>query len=139
MRTLAGILAVASLSGCGIYGYRDERPVLSVDEVVAMKQAGVADEVIAAKISTSRVPGPLTAPEIVRLKDQGLGDGILEALVEASAAPPPVVYRHVYHHDPYGPYPYGYGPDLHAGYRYGYHPYWGHRRWMHRPRTYRAR
>jgi len=143
VRRLAGVLAAAGLWGCGGYGYGDSRPVLTVADVVAMKQAGVADEVIAAKISTSRVPEPLTATEIVRLKDQGINEALLERLVEASA-PPPVVYRNVYYPAPYGPSPYwyGYGPRFHVGYhRWGYHPYYGHRRWAyrHRPRTYRAR
>lgn len=149
MRTLAGLAAAVALSGCGGVYYRDVRSVLSVDEVVAMKQAGVDEEVIQAKIETSRVPGPLKASEIVALKEKGLGDALLEALVEASAEPPPPpVYRTYYVHPGYGypwpPYgydPYYYGPrhSFSFGYRrpyyYRYPYYRGHRTYRRTPGT----
>ena len=116
MRAVGCLVLLAGLGGCGGYYYRDSRPVLTVDEVVAMKNAGVDESVILAKIETSRVPGPIQAKDILELKDKGVSDTVAEALVEASAEPAPAVYRR-YYGSPY----YGYA---HPGYPYGYYPYY---------------
>lgn len=68
-----------------------------------MHRAGVPSEVIAAKVSVSRVAGPLSVLEMVRLKEQGIDDRLLGRLVAASAGNDDrAVY---YYHAPYGPYP----------------------------------
>ena len=148
MRTLAAIMTAVGLSGCGGIYYRDTRPVLTVDEVVAMKQAGVDESVLLAKVETSRVPGPLKASDIVSLKEKGIQDKLLEALVQASAEPPPAVYRSYYGSPyaydfwyPYGYYPYYYyGPRYSFSYGYGYPYYPYYYRYPHYGgyRTYRS-
>lgn len=92
MKTLAGVLVVGTLGGCQILLDGPPRPLLSVEEVLAMHQAGVPAPVIAAKVDVSRGVGPLTALEIVRLKEQGMDERLMERLVAASGGGDRTVY-----------------------------------------------
>lgn len=129
MREIAFVLALAGLSGCRLT-LGGERPVLTVEEVVAMHRAGVPSEVIVAKVSVSRMPRPLTVIEMVRLKDMGVDDRLLSRL----AAAPATDGGEVYYHAPYGPYPEWDDPDDGDPRAPTAHPYWGDPRWVHRQR-----
>ena len=137
MKAFAALAVAVGLAGCVLTLDR-ERPLLGLDEILAMNEAGVPAQVIAAKISVSRVPGPMTVLEMVRLKEQGVDDRLLQMLVEATADPSA---NTVYYHAPYGPYP-AWVDDPDAVVDYGApsrHPYWDHRRWVHRERVLEAK
>lgn len=102
MRSLAALLWAAGCTGCA-FSLDRTPPLLGTDDVLAMHRAGVPSEVIAAKVSVSRVAGPLSVLEMVRLKEQGIDDRLLERLVAASAGND----RAVYYPARDGPYPAG--------------------------------
>ncbi len=87
------------------------RPV-SRDEIVAMVQSGVGEQVIVNHIRTHGVAAPLATHDIVALHQDGVSDQIIAAMQQAQVRPPqgaapviiheevpvPVYYEpHVYH------------------------------------------
>jgi hypothetical protein len=84
MRIAAIVLVLAAVAGCASTP-REER-VLSVDDVLRMRTAGVAPEVIVAHIRSSRVRETLDTDRVIALsRDQKLDPRVLRALVEAAA------------------------------------------------------
>jgi len=70
------------------------RPVapgaVSMDDVVAMSRAGVAEELIVNHIRANGVQRPLTANDIILLQQQGVSTRVIAAMQEAAQARPPV-------------------------------------------------
>lgn len=117
------------------------RPVgpgaVSMEDVVAMTQAGVAEELIVNHIRANGVQRPLTANDIILLQQQGVSIRAIAAMQEAvqarppaqavpvvPAAPPSVpVIVEEYHYGPWGP-PYWwrryhYPPPPRGGFSWG--------------------
>ncbi|MBI2931351.1 MAG: hypothetical protein HYY16_06845 [Planctomycetes bacterium] len=67
---------------------RQTRPLLTIDEIVALHEAGVSEDVIIAKIEGSRIDKKLSTEDIIALKRKGLGDKTLAALVRATSPRP---------------------------------------------------
>jgi hypothetical protein len=93
MRTfLASAMVVSALLGGAPSA--DAQEVLTNDAVLAMKQAGLSDAVILAKIRTSQSRFDVSTQALVSLKQAGLSDQIIEAMLghtgpAAAANPPP--------------------------------------------------
>lgn len=151
MRGTVGVLWLA-LAGCVSYAEVDRRPLLTVEDVVRMNEAGVDEKTLLARVRSSRLSAPVTADEVIRLKNEKVPDPVIQAL--ASAAPERVrVVERPYYVGPsigfYGYYPYGYYGSWpysyyyrpyyrYYPYSYGYHGgYYGHGRYYHSPRRYR--
>ncbi|HOM19115.1 MAG TPA: glycine zipper domain-containing protein [Thermoguttaceae bacterium] len=98
------------------------RPVgpgaVSMEDVVAMTQAGVAEELIVNHIRANGVQRPLTANDIILLQQQGVSTRAIAAMQEAGQARPPAqavqvvpaappgavpVIVEEYHYGPWGP------------------------------------
>ncbi|MCS7304539.1 MAG: glycine zipper domain-containing protein [Thermoguttaceae bacterium] len=96
---------------------RPVRPgAVSMDDVLAMTQAGVAEELIVNHIRANGMQRPLTANDIILLQQQGVSTRVIAAMQEASQArqpsepvqvisppyPGPVIIEE-YHYGPWGP------------------------------------
>ncbi len=99
-----------------------------IDDVVAMTQAGVDDELIVNHVRAHGVASPLQTGDLILLQQQGVSTRVIKAMQEPpparpvvvrEAAPPPVVVHE-----------YSYGPPL-WGPPYYHHRYY----WRHRPRS----
>jgi hypothetical protein len=103
------------------------RPVgpgaVSMEDVVAMTRAGVAEELIVNHIRANGVQRPLTANDIILLQQQGVSTRVIAAMQEAQARPP--VQQPVQVVTP-PPYP---GPVIVEEYHYG--PWWPPHWWWH--------
>jgi hypothetical protein len=85
----------------------------SHDDIIAMAQAGLGDDVIITHIQTHGMVAPPSANDLIRLKNSGVSDPVLHAMQTRTvpaepvavpvAAPPVVVERHVYE-APWPPY-----------------------------------
>ena len=83
----------------------------TLDDVVAMSQAGLGDDVIIQHLRNHGVASPPTAHDLIVLKQQGVDDAVLRALQNAAqpeallpaapAAPTPVVVEEYYVPRPY--------------------------------------
>jgi hypothetical protein len=101
---------------------------VSVEDVISMRNAGVADELIINHIRYHGMTRELTTQDLIALQKQGLSPAVIKAMQEL---PPsrreavlvgqgpdrPVVVEQYYYHDPWGPC-WGYHPH----YRWGYAP-----------------
>jgi hypothetical protein len=101
---------------------------VSVEDVISMRNAGVADELIINHIRYHGMTRELTTQDLIALQQQGLSPAVIKAMQEL---PPsrreavlvgqgpdrPVVVEQYYYHDPWGPC-WGYHPH----YRWGYAP-----------------
>ena len=107
---------------------RQMAAAVSPEDVVAMSQAGLSDDVIATHIRAHGVTRPPQVNDLITLRNQGVSDNVLKAMqsppgpqvMQASAqGPTPVIIQErVYAPPPYyGPYWGPPGPWL--GYRYG--------------------
>jgi hypothetical protein len=104
------------------------RPVSSgavtVEEVIAMSQAGVAEPLIASHIRNNGVVAPPTTDDLLRLSSAGVPTSVIQAMqspprpVAVAPAPTPVIVEE-YH---YGPPPYYYHPHDHFHYRHRHRP-----------------
>jgi len=99
-----------------------QRPIgnnpVSIDDVVAMSKAGVADEVIAQHVRIHGVARQLQASDLIILQQQGVSHAVIRAMqeppvsqretvvVDRTAPPPRVIVEEHYYRDPYY-YPYG--------------------------------
>ena len=98
------------------------RPVgpgaVGMEDVVAMTQAGVAEELIVNHIRANGVSRPLTTNDLILLQQQGISPRVIAAMQEAGQARPPAQAVHVvpapppaavpviveeYHYGPWGP------------------------------------
>lgn len=64
------------------------RPV-SVDDVVAMKQAGLSDEIVIAKIQQHNTAAELSTDDLVRLKKEKISDNVIKILLNPQMASTP--------------------------------------------------
>jgi hypothetical protein len=96
---------------------------VTVEEVIAMTQSGVNEEVIATHVRNNGVARPLGTNDLIYLQNNQVSARVIRAMQEppvqrpvvVQGPPPPVVV-----HEYYGP---------HCGY-----DYWGHHHYHHRPR-----
>ncbi len=106
------------------------RPVgpgaVCMDDVVAMTQAGVAEELIVNHIRANGVQRPLTAQDIILLQQQGVSTRVIAAMQEAAQARPSA--QAVQPAPPAAPYA---GPVIVEQYHYG--PWWPPHWWWHYP------
>ena len=103
-----------------------QRPIgknaVTIDDVIAMSKAGVADEVIANHVRIHGVVRQLQASDIIMLQQQGVSAPVIRAMqeppisqretvvVDRTAPPPRVIVEEHYYRDPwYHPYRYPYG------------------------------
>ena len=99
---------------------------VSFEQVVAMTQAGLSENVIASHINTYGVLRPPTANDLIQLRQSGVNDSVLQALQSAgapriAAQPAPVIVREHWPsviHVPVRPRPYcgprfGWGVSVH--------------------------
>jgi len=98
---------------------------VTIEDVVAMRNAGVADELIINHIRYHGMVRQLTAQDLIELQQQGLSPAVIKAMQEP---PPsrretvvvnqpssrPVVVHEYYYHDPWGPW-WGFHPHYHWG------------------------
>ncbi len=101
---------------------RPVRPgAVSIDDVVAMTRAGVAEELIVNHVRNNGVARPLQSSDLIVLQQQGVSTRVIAAMQEppAAAAPAPVIVE---------PAP---APVIVEEYHYG--PAWGPPRYWHRP------
>jgi hypothetical protein len=124
------LVALASTAGCLGYAYPvDSRPLVTVDDVVKMREAGVDEATLLWRVRGSRLPAPVTADEIVRMKNAQVPDPVIKALAEAVVVEPGYYYRSYapYDVDYYWatPYPYSwywrYGAPYYSTYYYHGH------------------
>jgi hypothetical protein len=106
---------------------RQMASAVTPEDVVAMSQAGLSDDVIATHIRAHGVAHPPQVNDLITLRNQGVSDNVLKAMqnspgpqpavVPASGASPVIIQERVYAPPPYyGPY---WGPAPYFGYRYG--------------------
>ena len=85
---------------------------VSVDEVAAMVQSGVGEQVVINHVRTHGLASPLNANDIMRLHQQGISDNIIAAMqntavrgatVPGTGPPPVIVHEHVVEPIYYGP------------------------------------
>lgn len=100
----------------------------TVNDVIAMTNAGVDEPLIINHIRSHGVAAPLGAGEVISLKQQGVSPGVIEAMQTTPAPQPTTVVREVAPQ-----------PIIVEEYHYGGYPFWGPppRRYYHRP--YHAR
>lgn len=107
---------------------RQMASAVTPDDVVAMTQAGLSDDVIASHIRAHGVARPPQVNDLITLRNQGVSDNVLKAMqtstgphpvVPASGASPVIIQERVYAPPPYyGPY---WGPSPYFGYRHHHH------------------
>ena len=113
---------------------RQMSAAVSPEDVVAMSQAGLSDDVIATHIRAHGVARPPQVNDLITLRNQGVSDNVLKAMqsspgpqgmINAPGASPVIIQERVYAPPPYyGPY---WGPPpAYFGYRYGRGPYRPH-------------
>jgi hypothetical protein len=110
---------------------RQMASAVTPEDVVAMTQAGLSDDVIASHIRAHGVARPPQVNDLITLRNQGVSDNVLKAMqtstgprpavVPASGASPVIIQERVYAPPPYyGPY---WGPSPYFGYRHHHHPH----------------
>jgi hypothetical protein len=65
-----------------------QAPQVSVSDVIAMKQAGLSDDIVIAKIQQHNVPSDLSTDELIGLKKEKVSDAVIRALITPSAQSP---------------------------------------------------
>lgn len=133
---------VGALSGAAVGGSLDEiearnraeiearlgRPAppgaVTIDDVIAMSQAGVPPEVITTHVQTHGIVAPLRASDLILLQQQGVNPRVVQAMQTppqmapaAYAAPPGVIVEPVPVY--YAPPPYYYRPCRRRGVSWG--------------------
>jgi hypothetical protein len=106
---VGGVLDEAEARNRQIIEARIGRPMAgaaSHEDIIALAQAGLGDEVIITHVRSHGVAPRPTADDLIRLKNQGVSDNVLQAVqapppppatVVTEVSPPPlVVERHVY-------------------------------------------
>jgi hypothetical protein len=135
----AWILALlASTAGCLAYGYPvDSRPLVTVEDVVKMNEAGVDEATLLWRVRGSRLAARVTADEIVRMKEAKVPDKVIQALAEAVVVEPSTYYGYYgpYDVDYYwaAPYPYSWYWRYGAPYYYSSYYYHGGGRYYRHP------
>lgn len=88
---------------------------VTITDVVAMTQAGVADDVIATHIRYHGVAQPLQTADLIQLQNNNVSPRVVQAMQQPPAQPGPVVVQQgpppVIVQEYYGPY--GYYPPYH--------------------------
>ena len=116
---------------------RQMASAVTPEDVVAMTQAGLSDDVIASHIRAHGVAQPPQVNDLITLRNQGVSDNVLKAMqtspgpqtarANAPGTAPVIIQERVYAPPPYyGPY---WGPPP---FYFGHHHHHGHHR-HHRP------
>jgi hypothetical protein len=107
-----------------------QRPIakgaVTLDDVIAMSKAGVADDVIAQHVRIHGVVRQLQASDIIMLQQEGVSPAVIRAMQEPPAsqretvvvdrAPAqPVIVQERYYYDPWRPYYYPPPPRYYYG------------------------
>ncbi len=64
-------------------------PQVTTNDVIAMKQAGLSDDLVIAKIKTSNKPEILSTDDLINLKKQNISDAVIKALMDPRNAVAP--------------------------------------------------
>ena len=79
----------------------------SINDVIAMSQAGLSEEVIRTHITNHGMAKQLTTQNLITLKQQGVNDAVIQAMQstfqEQGTPPPPVVVEEHYYTGPRPP------------------------------------
>lgn len=59
---------------------------VTISDVIAMKQAGLSDDLVIAKIKQSNKPANLSTDEMIALKKQNVSDAVIKALMDPAGA-----------------------------------------------------
>ncbi len=101
-------LLVGLLVLCGCHSL-PHRPMITLDEIVRMSQAGNAPNEIVAKLEQHQVQLEFTGSQLAKLKAQGVPDEVLDYLLNAYAhrirsqvrwEVEPVWWQHPFYHHP---------------------------------------
>jgi hypothetical protein len=83
------VLAVGLLAALVAIAVPARALAITPDEVVALKKAGVSDEVILAVIARDNTPIDLAADQLVALKQQGVSDAVVLAMLKSGRGETP--------------------------------------------------
>jgi hypothetical protein len=62
---------------------------VTANDVIAMKQAGLSDDLVIAKIKATNKPANLSTDELINLKKQNISDAVVKVLMDPSETPAP--------------------------------------------------
>ena len=129
---VAGFLVSFLSTGCmsGFYVHRERRqvaqrdtlvpPPMTIDDVIALAQDSVGDEVILNKIKATHSYFQLTNNDIRDLKKSGVSERVINAMIKTSEVPRNARTRTSYY-APYYPYP-DYYLSPYSAYYYPWYP-----------------
>lgn len=93
MRILAAILTVIALGACLAQEQGKAPATFTLDDVLKLVRAGIAEDVLIARIKRFNKPFDLNSDEILELKKDGVSDTVIKYLLEPTlpypSAPPP--------------------------------------------------
>ena len=74
---------------CSLTANAQESSVKQVtaNDVIAMKQAGLSDDLVITKIRVSNKPADLSTDDLINLKKQNISDAVIKALMDPGTAP----------------------------------------------------
>ena len=141
---IAAVLAVCSLAGAGCaseryahherewYARTDTLDAMTKDDVIALANAGVSDNVIIDQIKTTHSSFQLSTQDIVDLANAGVGDKVISAMIKSDEQgrsdggyyyPYPSWYWYADY-----PFVYPWYPSFFLGFSFThYHPFYAHR------------
>jgi hypothetical protein len=141
MKTVSGaalFLAITLVSmGCASSRYgandrddsssADTLAVMTKEDVIALAQARVSDDVIISQIKASHSYFQLSTQDIIDLANAGVSDKVIDAMIKTEESPRYAKGRRGYYYYPpyywYAGYPYWYPwyPSVYLGFRVGYY------------------
>ena len=84
--SLSPLLATVLICALGAGAQESPGSAVTTNDVIAMKQAGLSDDLVIAKIRQSNKPASLTTDELVALKKQNVSDSVIKALMDPASA-----------------------------------------------------
>lgn len=86
VRMLAAVLMAASVAGCSAMMTAEEpvKPAITVDDVLAMSDAGIKPSIIIRKIEITKSDFSLSTDDIIRLKEKGVDDDVVTVMLGAN-------------------------------------------------------
>ncbi|MFY9644352.1 MAG: hypothetical protein WAK29_04190 [Terriglobales bacterium] len=82
-------LSIVLLCALTVNAQESTTPQVTANDVITMKQAGLSDDLVIAKIKASNKPANLSTDELISLKKQNISDAVIKALMDPNSAPAP--------------------------------------------------